>query len=743
MPIIYKCPYKGLAPYTTEDAKYFFGRDEERRVISDNLRASRLTLLYGESGVGKSSVLNAGVTPQLREDRDYSVVVFPQPGGGRDSWRDDPIESLRRVIGENLSLCLPAQESTQPQPSDLTALVRQFGTLLNRTLLVILDQFEEYFQYHPKEVGEGTLADELPRLLYGERVPVNFLIAIREDELASLDRFKRTIPNMFDNYLRVGYLTQAGAREAILKPVETYSKEVKRAQAMFHSIFNSVGANQPYRGLKVSTALAMKDPLSQDPRTRDLKTLLGSIFNDDSLSLYDLLAEPIELPVDLAGDVMNQIIDVQADNKERVQTPYLQLVMTSWWEHEVKSGSRLMQIKTLNEDLGGVKKIVDSYLEATINALPADEREAAAAMFEFMVTSAGRKHALSVSELTESVMWYHIDRTTVENVLKKLHQARIISSVPPLGQLSEGCYEFAHDVVAKAARDWRQKHTLVHRAEEAKQEATRAGLEAAEARREAAQALAEARQAKLEKEQAKLEAEQARQETTLARQKTEKVFLEAEQAMREAEGKILAAKHETERAELAILRADGAEKEAAARTLEAESAKRVAQEARSDAELARREERRARRMVNNTVVIVTGIILAVILLAILWKVAPPQPHLTIEPSTVTFPDTLAGTATGNVSTVIFFNPGKASTYITNFIIAPEDSQKASLHEVDFFLGASTCNLPGPLAPGAGCAIQVRFMPASPGIKSAKLNVLSNAGTRFVTLSGRALAGIAK
>src|SRR5580698_4604891 len=55
------CPYVGLTPFTEEDAEFFFGRERERRIIAANLRTSRLTLLYGSSGVGKSSVLRAGV----------------------------------------------------------------------------------------------------------------------------------------------------------------------------------------------------------------------------------------------------------------------------------------------------------------------------------------------------------------------------------------------------------------------------------------------------------------------------------------------------------------------------------------------------------------------------------------------------------------------------------------------------------------------------------------------------------
>ena len=46
-------PFKGLAHYTEADAGFFFGRERERDVVVATLKARRLTLLYGESGVGQ------------------------------------------------------------------------------------------------------------------------------------------------------------------------------------------------------------------------------------------------------------------------------------------------------------------------------------------------------------------------------------------------------------------------------------------------------------------------------------------------------------------------------------------------------------------------------------------------------------------------------------------------------------------------------------------------------------------
>src|SRR5262245_6093852 len=303
-----KCPYKGLLPYGEEDAEYFFGRSVERRIIAANLRASRLTILYGESGVGKSSVLNAGVACDLRDDPDYAVVLFR-------SWHSDLVEGLARSIRNSLagSPRIPLQ-GADPSLGNLIQFLEEHTASMGRHLLIILDQFEEYFQYQSYSDGEGTFARELPRLLNREDLRANFLISIREDAIASLDHFKGQVPNLLDNRLRIEYLTREAAKEGILKPIEKY---------------NADSAN-PAMKVEMSEALAEK--------------------------------------------VVREIVDAQGDKKGRVQTPYLQLVMTRWWEREMEQGSKVMNEQTLTQQLGGVKSIVDKHLDTTIQALaPAEQ----------------------------------------------------------------------------------------------------------------------------------------------------------------------------------------------------------------------------------------------------------------------------------------------------------------------------------------------------------------------------------
>src|SRR5690242_2502756 len=103
-------PYVGLTNYTEEQAGLFVGREAERKTIIGNLRASRLTLLYAESGVGKSSLLRAGVASRLLELADRSLA---ERGSARyvpvvfSSWSDEPVQALIDAIAKAIEPFLP------------------------------------------------------------------------------------------------------------------------------------------------------------------------------------------------------------------------------------------------------------------------------------------------------------------------------------------------------------------------------------------------------------------------------------------------------------------------------------------------------------------------------------------------------------------------------------------------------------------------------------------------------------
>src|SRR5687768_17930957 len=102
-------PFKGLSYFSDSehDRRFFFGRERESEVVAANLMASRLTVLYGPSGVGKSSLLRAGVASRLRS---LAPAIGPHDCAGEivvvDSWRDDPVAAVATAAGGRTELAL-------------------------------------------------------------------------------------------------------------------------------------------------------------------------------------------------------------------------------------------------------------------------------------------------------------------------------------------------------------------------------------------------------------------------------------------------------------------------------------------------------------------------------------------------------------------------------------------------------------------------------------------------------------
>jgi WD40 repeat protein len=200
-------PYKGLAAFEDSelDALLFFGREREIAAVAANVLASRLTVLYGPSGVGKSSLLRAGVARRLRELSGAPVVVH-------DSWAEDPaaglVASVRAECGE--------LGATAGLVDTIAAAAQQSGELH-----LLFDQFEDYMLYHG---FDGPLSAALPEVLRRPGLRVNVLLALRDDALAELDDFSGRIPELFGNLLRLDRLDREAGRAAILGPLERYGE---------------------------------------------------------------------------------------------------------------------------------------------------------------------------------------------------------------------------------------------------------------------------------------------------------------------------------------------------------------------------------------------------------------------------------------------------------------------------------------------------------------------------------------
>ena len=391
-------PYFGLDYYDERFGAWFVGREADGSKIITNLRAARLTLLHAESGVGKTSLLRAGVAWRLHRLADDMFakgrpvrsipVVF-------SSWKDDPTTELATAVGAAVRPYLRDGEMPALAGAPLDAAAEAASGAVNASLCIMLDQFEEYFLYRSREPVPERFADELARCVNRTDLRANFLIAIREDAYAELgDLFKGRITNVYGNYLHIDYLDRASAEKAIRGPVEVYNSQP--------------GVAQP---------VTVQDEL--------VEAVLDEVRAWDG-------------PVPAAA---------ANGGPDRIATPLLQLVMQRVWDTERAEGSHQLRLATLQR-LRGVKMIVDDHLGKALGSLGGAERKTAIDMFDHLVTPSGGKIAESVSDLAKRTG--HAE-DQVDEVLRKLDDERILRPVPAApGQdpVRSRRYEIFHDVLA-------------------------------------------------------------------------------------------------------------------------------------------------------------------------------------------------------------------------------------------------------------------------------------------------------
>ena len=240
-------PWLGLASFTEEMRGYFYGRDDEVAELARRVQRKLLTILFGQSGLGKTSILRAGIVPRLRAEGCCPVYV-------RIDYSPDsppPSEQIKQAI---FRATQSSGQWTQPGVAvageSLWEFLHHRDDVLRdasgRTVipLLIFDQFEEIFTLaQGDDFGRRRAAQFVEDLadLVENRPPAalearmdrdeaaveqfdftrsdyRILIALREDYLAHLEGLKASMPSITQNRMRLARMTGAQALDAVLKP---------------------------------------------------------------------------------------------------------------------------------------------------------------------------------------------------------------------------------------------------------------------------------------------------------------------------------------------------------------------------------------------------------------------------------------------------------------------------------------------------------------------------------------------
>lgn len=235
-------PFAGLQAFGEGDQAFFHGRESERQELFRLVRRHTLTVLFGRSGLGKTSLLQAGLSPLLRE---ASFAIVPvrldfTPGDSLEGRAKDRVGEVLREQGIEAS---PVDRS-----STLWEYFHQarWWDARNRLLtpVLIIDQFEEIFTLGKSDGRIGPFLTELSDLIENripasvrerqggrelpfsyDRQSVRVVLSLREDFLPHLEGLRPLLPSIARNRFRLTAMRGAQALESILRPAGSLVSE--------------------------------------------------------------------------------------------------------------------------------------------------------------------------------------------------------------------------------------------------------------------------------------------------------------------------------------------------------------------------------------------------------------------------------------------------------------------------------------------------------------------------------------
>ncbi len=238
-------PWPGLRTFSENNADFFFGRDEEIDAIYRMIKQETLTILFGKSGLGKSSILQAGVSPKLRADTFIPIYIRLNHHEETLPLEDQVEVFIEDIIAENnIDAPAPIREETlweyfHKKSSDWWD---QDNHLLKPVL--IFDQFEEILTAGHENAArasrcisfltelEDLIENRPPKNLLKrfkeekglakkydlKRVDYRVLLSLREDYLADFESLRERMRPIMLNRYRLLPMNSSQAISVILKP---------------------------------------------------------------------------------------------------------------------------------------------------------------------------------------------------------------------------------------------------------------------------------------------------------------------------------------------------------------------------------------------------------------------------------------------------------------------------------------------------------------------------------------------
>lgn len=416
----YKTRYPGVKPFTAAEKELFFGREKDIEDLDRLIFIKQTVVLYGKSGYGKSSLLNAGIIPLLQAEGRWTTfsIRFNNFSEREKETLVSPSENIKLRLKQGLEKnATSLLDTILPGEDSFWYWIKAHQFSGNRSQFIFFfDQFEELFTYPKAQVEEFSeqlsqllyntvpvkfrkrlaereddVSDELHQFLY-ERPEIKVVFSVRSDRISLLNILTDRHPSILQNCYELDALSRQEAEQAIVNPAKA-------------------------------------------PQEKGFTTSPFS-FSEDALQ-----------------KILNSIANPQ-DGK--IEAATLQIICR-YIENDLVSEKKLNVIT--GESLGDIADIFRQYYESILSRLNPEERDKAQHLIEDELIEEGRRNTLTASYIKKK---FRIE----ENLLLHLEQSSLLRKErDAAGRI---LYEISHDTLVGAIDRVAQKRRLIE--EEAKRQ---------------------------------------------------------------------------------------------------------------------------------------------------------------------------------------------------------------------------------------------------------------------------------
>ena len=459
--------YPGIRPFRQDERPLFFGRNADTERLLRLVRNEQTVVLYGKSGYGKSSLLNAGLYPRLSEEGRYQFweVRFGPYKKGESALPADAVCNVTYPSGSDLKQGFPRKVFGQNLWQSLKSRQAAEG---NTRFILFFDQFEELFTYPPEQVlafrqqlaealysatpeaaiqafeQSKNLPLETEDLLYAP-FELKVVFSIRADRMSLLKQLEDYLPNLLRHSFLLEALDEKQAGEAVLLPAalpQFGEQDTDLSIPIFSGLTN---LEQPGVGFDTP-------PFSYAPET------LAAIFRelrDDS------------------GRIETSALQIVCKHVEdnivaKRYTAVAGTDLTTFSRQGSGSNLEAPKISISPADLGDLKAVFRAFYDNTIAALDPAEQPAARRLVEDVLIKDGIRLPFAEQALLT-------EPGVTPALLEKLERASLLRV--ELDEQRRKIYEVGHDTlvapIEEAAKARREIEAKAAELENLRQEAER------------------------------------------------------------------------------------------------------------------------------------------------------------------------------------------------------------------------------------------------------------------------------